>query len=88
MPRLNHRLGWAKGDFADFLDILAVTTELVEPAPPSQGSPSDAADLAILGTYLAARADYLVTGDRDLLALAKSYAIVTPAEFWRRHGGP
>lgn len=27
-----------------------------------------------------------VTGDNDLLALKDRYAIVTPAEFWNRHG--
>ena len=32
-------------------------------------------------------AEYLITGDKDLLALAGHYPIVTPAEFWARHGG-
>ena len=31
--------------------------------------------------------DYLITGDKDLLALANAHPILTPAEFWRRHGG-
>jgi predicted nucleic acid-binding protein len=31
--------------------------------------------------------DYLVTGDKDLLALSESFPIVTPAQFWARHGG-
>jgi predicted nucleic acid-binding protein len=44
-------------------------------------------DLAVLGTLLAAEADCLITGDLDLLALADRHPIVTPAEFWRRHGG-
>ena len=29
----------------------------------------------------------LVTGDKNLLALADRHAIVTPATFWSRHGG-
>jgi len=33
----------------------------------------------VLGTLRAAKADYLVTGDKDLLALAEWYPIVTPA---------
>jgi predicted nucleic acid-binding protein len=45
----------------------------------------------VLGTLLAARqlagADYLITGDKDLLVLAGRYPIVTPAEFWAAHGG-
>ena len=40
----------------------------------------------VLGTLLAAGADYLITGDHDLLTLAGQYPILTPAEFWRRHG--
>ena len=34
-----------------------------------------------------AGADYLITGDKDLLALAGRYPIVTPAGFWAAHGG-
>jgi predicted nucleic acid-binding protein len=41
----------------------------------------------ILGTLLASKADYLITGDRDLLALAQYYPILAPASFWDRHGG-
>jgi predicted nucleic acid-binding protein len=47
----------------------------------------DKADQPVLGTLLAAKADYLITGDKDLLALAGKYPIVTPAVFWERHGG-
>jgi len=32
-------------------------------------------------------AGYLVTGDKDLLALAERFPIVTPAGFWAAHGG-
>jgi uncharacterized protein len=40
----------------------------------------------VLGTFLASKADYLITWDKDLLALAEKYPIVTPAVFWERHG--
>src|SRR5258707_6982310 len=46
----------------------------------------DAADQQVFGTFLASKADYLITGDRDLLALAEKYPIVTPAAFWERPG--
>ena len=46
----------------------------------------DAADVPVQGTLMAAKADYLMTGDDDLLALSGRYSIVTPAEFWRKHG--
>ncbi len=44
-------------------------------------------DQPVLGILLTAKADDLVTGDRHLLALATRYPIITPAEFWCRHGG-
>lgn len=51
----------------------------------------DTNDQPVLATLLAALnasgADYLVTGDKDLLALAERYPIVTPATFWAAHGG-
>lgn len=87
LPRLNHRLHWDDADFSDLLEILSILTDIVEPLPLPPGTVRDAADLAVLGTLLAAEADYLITGDLDLLALADRHAIVTPAEFWRRHGG-
>jgi putative PIN family toxin of toxin-antitoxin system len=86
LPRLNHRLGWSEAEFADLVDILAIEAELVEPLPQPDGAVRDVADLPVLGTLLASKADYLVTGDRDLLALAGRHPVVSPADFWQRHG--
>ena len=47
----------------------------------------DPAEQQVLGTLLASGADYLITCDKDLLALAGSYPIVMPMVFWGRHGG-
>lgn len=49
--------------------------EIVSPAPVDEGACGDRADLPILGTALAGRADMLVTGDKRLLALGKFNAI-------------
>ncbi|RAU20162.1 putative toxin-antitoxin system toxin component, PIN family [Paramagnetospirillum kuznetsovii] len=87
LPRLNHRLNWSEAEFADFIDILAINVDLVEPDSADDTELRDAADQPVLGTLLTAKADYLVTGDRDLLTLATRYPIITPAEFWSRHGG-
>ena len=86
LPRLNHRLNWRDADFADLIDILAIQADLVEPQPVPADVLRDLADLPVLGTLLAAQADYLITGDQDLLALAHRYPILTAAEFWQRHG--
>jgi putative PIN family toxin of toxin-antitoxin system len=86
LPRLNHRLQWEAADFADFIDSLAIQAEIVEPEKLDAGAARDADDVPVLGTLLAAKADYLITGDDDLLALEGRYPIVAPAEFWRKHG--
>jgi len=60
--------------------------EVVEPTRERESTLRDEADQPVLGAFLASRAEYLITGDRDLLALSKKYPIVTPAAFWGRHG--
>jgi uncharacterized protein len=39
-----------------------------------------------LGTLVAAKADYLITGDKALLALADKYPVLTAVQFWQMHG--
>jgi len=86
LPRMNHRLNWAPQKFEEEVDLLSLQAQIVEPAALPDTAVRDPGDLPVLGTLLAAKADYLVTGDNDLLALAERYSIVTPAEFWRKHG--
>ncbi len=74
-------------EIRDLIDSLIFMAELVEPEIDAGWEIRDRADAPILGTLLAAKADYLVTGDKDLLALENEYPIVTPAAFWMRHGG-
>ena len=73
-------------EIRELVDSLVFIAEVVEPATVKEPALRDEADLPILGTLLAAQADYLITGDKDLLALADRYPIVTPAAFWQRHG--
>jgi len=51
----------------------------------------DVNDLPVLGTLLAAvqvgSVNYLITGDKDLLVLRDRYPVISPADFWMRHGG-
>lgn len=53
----------------------------VRPAPVPPGAVRDPADAAVLGAAAGGRADFIVTGDDDLLALEKydDIRIVTPA---------
>jgi putative PIN family toxin of toxin-antitoxin system len=86
LPRLDHRLNWQPNDFADLIDILAIQADMIDPQPLENTAARDADDVPILGTLVASQADYLITGDADMLALADRYSVVTPAEFWRKHG--
>jgi uncharacterized protein len=85
LPRLS-RIQLSAGEIRDLVDSLMFLADMVEPAVDESSSLRDAADQEVLGTLLAAQADYLITGDKDLLVLAERYPIVTPATFWEWHG--
>lgn len=74
-------------EIRDLADSFLALAEIVEPVSNIEPDLRDPADQQVLGTLLASGADYLITGDKDLLALAVRYPIVTPAAFWERHGG-
>jgi putative PIN family toxin of toxin-antitoxin system len=85
LPRLSSNKRSA-AEIRDLADSFLFTAEIVEAGGEVEEALRDAADQPVLGTLLAAKADYLITGDKDLLALAGRYPIVTPAVFWERHG--
>lgn len=85
LPRLK-RLKLKSGEIRDLVDTLAFLADIVEPDAAHDSELRDPADQKVLATLRASKADYLMTGDKHLLALAKKYPIVTPAEFWARHG--
>jgi len=77
---------FAPREARDLTDTLALLARIVEPTDIQEPALRDRCDLPVLGTLLASEAQYLITGDKDLLALADRYPIVTPAQFWARHG--
>jgi putative PIN family toxin of toxin-antitoxin system len=85
LPRLS-RIQLSPAEVRDLADSFLFMAEIVEPSGEVDEALRDKADGPVLGTLLAAQADYLITGDKDLLALAEQYSIVTPAVFWERHG--
>lgn len=91
LPRLSHRHGLTSPEIDDLLDILAIQAEILQPIASDEQSLRDMNDLPVLGTLLAAvqsgNVNYLITGDKDLLVLGDRYPIVSPADFWTRHGG-
>ncbi len=90
LPRLSHKHGLSNTEIDDLVDILSIQVDLVEPSPAHERELRDENDLPVLGTLLAATkicgANYLISGDKDLLILADRYPIISPADFWARHG--
>jgi putative PIN family toxin of toxin-antitoxin system len=84
LPRLP-RVHLTPAEIRDLADSFMFQADIVEPEG-AQDASRDPADQPVLLTLVAAKVDYLVTGDKDLLALAGQYPIITPAEFWARHG--
>ncbi|MCG1048728.1 MULTISPECIES: putative toxin-antitoxin system toxin component, PIN family [Mycetohabitans] len=85
LPRLP-RVGMTPAQIRDLADSFMLLADVVEPEGAQDASLRDSADQPVLLTLLAAKVQYLITGNKDLLALADRYPIVTPADFWRRHG--
>ena len=83
-PKIRRRLEPLGVDVAQFLDLLQFFTSRVETAGVKTPMPRDAADQHVLATLIASEADWLITGDEDLLALADRFAILSPAAFTDR----
>ena len=85
LPRFK-QFEMSKEEIHELLESLVFRVDLVEPVGVNDADLCDANDQPVLGTLIASDAAYLITGDKDLLVLAKKYPVVTPAEFWKRHG--
>jgi uncharacterized protein len=83
-PKIQRGLRWDEKRIEEFLRQLYIRTEIIDISATVVDLPSDRDDEPILATLVAARADLLVTGDRELLKARERYAIETPAEFIRR----
>jgi len=86
---LAQRLKVSPNDLADFIDTIALRAELlrIDAAMVAQASTAglrDSNDLPVLALLIGSGADYLVSGDKDLLSLADSFPILTPADFVNR----
>ncbi|MBI4741626.1 MAG: putative toxin-antitoxin system toxin component, PIN family [Betaproteobacteria bacterium] len=91
LPHLTPRHGLTSAEIDDLVDILSIQAEIIEPHPGLEPDLRDVDDQPVLGTLRAALdssgVDYLITGDKDLLAIVGRYPLVTPAKFWAMHGG-
>lgn len=85
LPKLS-RNTMPSTDIRDLAESFLFLAEIVEPDAETEPVLRDKADQAVLGTFRTAQADFLITGDKDLLALSEQYPVLTPAAFWQRYG--
>ena len=85
LPRLS-RNPLSPDEIRMLLDSLVFLADIVTPANLPAVGLRDTFDEPILATLRASDATYLITGDKDLLAMAERYPIITPSAFWHRHG--
>jgi predicted nucleic acid-binding protein len=70
----------------DFIWLLQQDTVFAEPAKPPRIELRDKDDLPILAAAIAAGAEVLVTGDKELLDLGhiEGLEIISPRQFWEK----
>lgn len=86
-PRVRKRIALSDDEIDRYLQSLRFVADVVDPAGVVCQVPGDRDDDVVLATLIAANADWLITGDAALLALADQYPIITPAKFAARHLG-
>ena len=71
---------------SEFINLLQQDTVLIKPVALPAVNIKDKDDLIILASALSGNADLLVTGDKELLELAKveNLEIVSPRAFWEK----
>jgi putative PIN family toxin of toxin-antitoxin system len=70
----------------DLADSSMFLADIVDPEAMQDEALHDPADQPVLMTLVARTPKYLITGNEDLLAFPDRYSIITPTEFWARHG--
>ncbi len=70
----------------EILQFLREHTQIVESEMIEMPVLKDQKDLPIIGTAVIGNAQFLITGDKELLSLGKfkSVEILSPREFWKR----
>ncbi len=69
---------------AEFIGILRRNSQIYKPKTVKKETCRDPDDLKILGLVVPAKADAIITGDKDLLELKKykNTPILSPRDFW------
>ncbi len=83
-PKVRRILNWNDHRIEQFIQRFYLRIEIVELDAVGVDVPRDADDAPMLNTLIVSEADFLVTGDQDLLVLNRHYPIETPSEFIQR----
>jgi putative PIN family toxin of toxin-antitoxin system len=83
-PKIRKRLVSSAIDSELFLELLPFFTVQVDLTGVEVPRPRDAADEMVLATFVAGQAEWLVSGDEDLLVMADQFPILSPAAFVAR----
>lgn len=70
----------------DPAETLRLRAEIAEPDSECDPDLREPDDQLVLATLRVSKENYLITGDKDLLAVAERHPIINPAAFWARHG--
>ena len=87
--KLHDKFKFTAADCNELRRFLNATATMVQPTKLDPRSCRDPENIPVLGTAVAGAADFLVSGDKDLLDLGNFQIIATikPGEFWRRTTG-
>lgn len=86
-PKIENRLKWDHTQIQTYLDLLSFYSEVVAVSEIVAHVKTDPKDSPILSTLIISHADFLVSGDNDLLDLKDEYPILTIVEFLRKLEG-
>ena len=82
-PKIFKYVGWNEAKIDQYITLLKFITECISITPEQVAVqlPNNPGDTMVLATLLTSNANYLITGDDDLLKLKEQYAILSLAEF-------
>ena len=85
-PTVTKYIQWKDWELTHLVDSIRLKATMVDTWGVVAKVPGDPNDDMVLAALLASKADYLVTGDKELLKLADVHPILTPSAFFERFG--
>jgi len=85
-PKIRKRLKLTDSEIENYCSLLNFSAKIFETKHIKAKVPKDHKDDHVLATFLASEADYLITGDDDLLCLNDQYQIISLKDFVSQFG--